>query len=229
MSEISFGIPKGVKEGDVFPDRMSLVKVGLHRSSQRGIDGNGKDGAAAIVVSGGFVDNYDYGDEILYTGEGGNDPTTGRQIKDQSITSAGNAGLIISMRKKLPVRVIRSYKHNSPFSPKTGYRFDGLFYVKEYKITTGKDGYKIIQYRLLKALVDGDDLTIEDGCIVEIEYIINGELKEETRSIGVQNSPVKDMASNSNYAKALIGKKKGDEFEFGSIKGKIKSIKKYLS
>lgn len=226
---IFFGTPKGVKEGDLFPDRMALVVAGLHRSPQRGIDGNGIDGTAAIVVAGGFVDNKDFGDEIHYTGEGGNDPATGRQIKDQTITSAGNAGLIVSMKRKLPVRVIRSYKHNSPFSPKSGYRFDGLFFVKDYSIDTGKDGYKIVRYILVKALVEGDDLTVQKGCVVELEYSINGKTNNETRSIGVPNSPFKDMAADSNYAKVLIDKKKGEKYEFGNIKGEIISIKKYLS
>jgi putative restriction endonuclease len=228
MANISFGIPKGVKAGDIFPDRISLVEARLHRSPQRGIDGNGDEGTAAIVLSGGYKDDYDYGDEILYTGEGGNDPATGRQVKDQTISSAGNAGLIVSMGRKLPVRVIRSYKCNSPFSPKTGYRFDGLFYVKEYKITTGKDGFKIIQYKLLKATIDGDDFSVQDGCIIELEYTLNGESKTETRSIGVINSSFKKINTESNYAKVLLGKKVGDDFKFGNIKGEIKSIKKYL-
>ena len=118
---IFFGIPEGVSEGDIFPSRRGLIDSRLHRSTQRGIDGNSTDGSSAIVISGGYIDDYDFGDEILYTGEGGNDPNTGRQYKDQSITSPGNSGLILSMRRKLPVRVIRSSKHNSPFAPKTGY------------------------------------------------------------------------------------------------------------
>lgn len=38
------------------------------------------EGAAAIVMSGGYEDDYDIGTEILYTGEGGNDPSTGKQV-----------------------------------------------------------------------------------------------------------------------------------------------------
>jgi putative restriction endonuclease len=34
------------------------------------------------VLSGGYVDDNDEGDVIIYTGQGGRDPATGRQIKD---------------------------------------------------------------------------------------------------------------------------------------------------
>jgi putative restriction endonuclease len=38
-----------------------------------GIHGTAKEGADSIVVSGGYVDDRDMGDVIIYTGEGGND------------------------------------------------------------------------------------------------------------------------------------------------------------
>jgi hypothetical protein len=34
-------------------------------------------GAESIVVSGGYEDDEDHGDTIIYTGHGGNDPQTG--------------------------------------------------------------------------------------------------------------------------------------------------------
>ena len=54
---IFFGIPEGIKEGQVFKDRQSLIDANLHRSTMAGIDGNGEDGAAAIVLSGGYQDD----------------------------------------------------------------------------------------------------------------------------------------------------------------------------
>ncbi len=50
------------------------------------ISGSGSDGADSIVVSGGYEDDIDAGDEIIYTGHGGNDPQTGKQIADQTLT-----------------------------------------------------------------------------------------------------------------------------------------------
>ena len=229
MSKIFFGKPDLVNEGDIFPSRKALIANRLHRHTQRGIDGNGTDGSSAIVISGGYIDDYDYGDEIMYTGEGGNDPRTGRQCKDQSIFSPGNAGLILSMKKKLPVRVIRSSEHNSPFAPKNGYKFDGIYYVKDYSIIKGKDGYKIVQFKLIKLSTENIDLTVKVGSIVNLEYTYNGVLKSENRSIGVSNSPFKDISEGSNYAISLLGKKVGDNFSFGAINGTVKSIKKYTS
>ena len=229
MATIFFGIPPGVSVGDTFNDRMSLVEHKLHRNTQRGIDGNGSDGSSAIVVSGGYVDDYDLGDEILYTGEGGNDPVTGRQIAHQSIYSPGNAGLIKSMQERKPVRVIRSSNHNSPFSPRSGYRFDGLFYVQEYQLVTGKDGFKIIQFNLRNTAIIDEELVVKKGCIVDIEYNINGVVKRELRSLGVIQGPFKEIRIDSNYANAILGKKIGESFGFGQISGVIKNIKKYLS
>ncbi|WP_447637989.1 YDG/SRA domain-containing protein [Flavobacterium microcysteis] len=66
------------------------------------MDGNAKDGVAAIVLSGGYEDDLDSGDEIIYTGAGGND-RKGKQIEDQSWDKRDNKGLLISMDRGLPI------------------------------------------------------------------------------------------------------------------------------
>src|SRR5210317_274022 len=104
-----FGTPEGVKEGQKFPNRRALIEAGLHRSTMHGIDGNGNEGVTAIVLSGGYEDDVDLGDEIIYTGHGGNDPNTKEQIADQSWDDHGNKGLVVSKLRNLPVRVIRGY------------------------------------------------------------------------------------------------------------------------
>jgi len=48
---------------------------------QAGIVGGTGSGAESIVLSGGYTDDEDHGDEIIYTGDGGRDPRTGRQIR----------------------------------------------------------------------------------------------------------------------------------------------------
>jgi putative restriction endonuclease len=80
-----FGRVPGVKIGSVFPDRESLLKAGAHRQNQAGISGREKDGAESIVVSGGYEDDSDDGDVIVYTGHGGRDQDTGKQIADQEL------------------------------------------------------------------------------------------------------------------------------------------------
>ena len=62
----------GVAVGAEFPSRAALREAGVHAPLVGGISG-GQDGADSIVVSGGYEDDLDRGDEIIYTGQGGND------------------------------------------------------------------------------------------------------------------------------------------------------------
>ncbi|WP_221407345.1 YDG/SRA domain-containing protein [Elizabethkingia miricola] len=68
-----FGEIEGIEEGHIFNDRKEMMPSSFHRNWAKGIDGNAKDGVAAIVLSGGYEDDLDSGDEIIYTGAGGND------------------------------------------------------------------------------------------------------------------------------------------------------------
>ena len=68
--------------GTVFASRQELHDADIHRGYMRGIAPQG----LSIVLSGGYVDDQDLGDEIIYTGEGGRDPKSGRQIADQTLT-----------------------------------------------------------------------------------------------------------------------------------------------
>ena len=81
-TKIIFGEIEGIEEGHIFENRRIMMENAFHRNWAAGIDGNGKDGAAAIVLSGGYEDDFDNGNEIVYTGAGGNDSNTGKQIAD---------------------------------------------------------------------------------------------------------------------------------------------------
>lgn len=230
MSSIFFGIPKGITEGQCFDSRMALVEAGLHRSTQRGIDGNKNDGTAAIVLSGGYEDDKDFGDEIIYTGEGGNDRESKRQIANQSWESAGNKGLLISKEKNLPVRVIRGYTHKSPFSPKQGYQFAGLFKVVDFWEEVGQSDFKICRFRLSKIENSNEDKdtlldSIKIGCLVLLEIIGKG---SQWYGIGTEGPKALKLSIDSNLTKHLIGKKVGEIIEFGN-NFKVLEIKKYKS
>lgn len=140
-SERLFGDVPGVDPGTVFPTRKAVSEAGLHGPWQSGIHGNREEGASSIVVSGGYVDDEDYGQEIIYTGHGGRDPANGRQIRDQSLDDSGNAGLVTSCIQSLPVRVIRG-ESGGP------YTYEGLFQVVEYWSKVGSDGFRVWQFRL---------------------------------------------------------------------------------
>ncbi len=81
-SPVVFGEIPGYPEGSAFADRDELHRAGLHRRTQHGISGLANEGADAIALNGGYKDDRDFGDLIVYTGEGSRDPSTGRQIPD---------------------------------------------------------------------------------------------------------------------------------------------------
>jgi putative restriction endonuclease len=47
------------------------------------------------------------------------------------------------------VRVIRGSEHTAPFSPDTGYRYDGLYRVENYWHASGADGFLVCRFHLL--------------------------------------------------------------------------------
>ncbi|HEX4058362.1 MAG TPA: YDG/SRA domain-containing protein [Galbitalea sp.] len=143
-----FGTPDGVKVGDLFIDRKELHDRHVHAPIQAGISGTKSEGADSIVVSGGYRDDEDHGDYIIYTGHGGNDPNTHRQIADQSPSAPGNAGLITSMVEGLPVRVVRGKHPGSAYAPPVGYQYAGLFLVTDAWMKPGLDQFQVIQFKL---------------------------------------------------------------------------------
>lgn len=124
----------------------------VHRQLQAGICGTEKLGAQSIVVSGGYEDDRDLGDEIIYTGQGGRSES-GQQVRDQALT-LGNAALATSLTTGTPVRVIRGSKGDSQYSPTAGFRYDGLFRVEDCWHDHGQSGYLVWRYRLAKLSTD---------------------------------------------------------------------------
>lgn len=149
MDRDRFGHLEGHPVGSHFADRQELSKAGVHRPTQAGIAGSKYVGADSIVLSGGYEDDRDFGDEILYTGQGGRDPSTGAQVHDQEL-NRGNLALAKSAMKGLPVRVIRGHSAVSKFAPDEGYRYDGLYRVTGYWRECGTSGYYVWRYRLVR-------------------------------------------------------------------------------
>lgn len=149
MAERIFGHIPGYPEGSLFEDRAALHESGVHLPIQAGISGSQTEGAESIVLSGGYEDDADYGDVLIYTGHGGRDPNSGQQIHDQPFTR-GNRALALSKQNGLPVRVIRGSRHDSPHSPPPGYSYDGLYAVEEFWREVGTSGFEIWRFRLVK-------------------------------------------------------------------------------
>jgi putative restriction endonuclease len=184
---IIFGEITGVQEGQWFEGRKEMMPTSFHRNWGAGIDGNGSEGTAAIVLSGGYEDDKDLGDEIIYTGAGGNDANSGKQVADQTWTNRGNAGLLKSMNEGLPVRVIRGHKHKSSFSPTSGYTYAGLYSVVDAWQETGKSGFKICRFRLVYA---GDNA--ERKSAEEVELDLDHDVREKKRVKGTVLRIVRD-------------------------------------
>lgn len=144
-----FGEIPGYPEGSHFESREALRQAGLHRHLQAGISGSPDDGADAIIVSGGYPDDRDESARILYTGQGGQGGN-GRQVTDQTLTR-GNLALARSEERGVPVRVIRGAHRGSAFAPAAGYRYDGLYIVREHWSQPSMDGPLVWRFVLEKA------------------------------------------------------------------------------
>jgi putative restriction endonuclease len=143
-----FGTPDGVNVGSLFIDRRELHESFVHRPTQAGISGTKAEGADSIVISGGYGDDDDHGDYIIYTGHGGRSNGQTRHTSDQSIDAPGNAGLITSRVEGFPVRVTRGAHAGNPYAPPVGYQYAGLFLVSDYWIERGEGGFLVVKFRL---------------------------------------------------------------------------------
>ncbi|GMN49368.1 hypothetical protein TIFTF001_018536 [Ficus carica] len=103
--------------------------------------------AVAIVLSGQYEDDVDNSEEIVYTGQGGQDLLGNkRQIKDQ-VMKSGNLALKNNMNQLLPIRVIRGNKCPNSITGRV-YTYDGLYKVVQYWAEKGVSGFTVFKYRL---------------------------------------------------------------------------------
>ncbi|WP_380285908.1 YDG/SRA domain-containing protein [Kitasatospora purpeofusca] len=150
-----FGHIEGHPVGSRYQRRKELSEAGVHAPLRGGIHGNSREGADSIVVSGGYPDDEDHGDVIIYTGHGGQENK--RQVSDQDIKDPGNAGLVQSALEGNLIRVIRGASGDPKHSPASGFRYDGLYRVESHRSKTGVGGYRIWQFRLVAADVSDED------------------------------------------------------------------------
>ncbi len=140
------GAVPGIEVGAWFEDRAALRAAGVHRPTQAGICGSAETGAESVVLNGGYPDDADGGDVILYTGAGGQD-IGGQHVRDQTL-SRTNLALVTSLRLGLPVRVVRGSRLESKHAPEQGFRYDGLYRVADYWPHTGEHKHLVWMFRL---------------------------------------------------------------------------------
>ncbi|WP_260479013.1 YDG/SRA domain-containing protein [Kibdelosporangium aridum] len=153
-----YGEVLGYPEGSMFRSRAEAQAARVHRPGQAGICGTKAFGAESIVVSGGYEDDVDLGDLIIYTGHGGQN-TRGQQVEDQTFDDSGNAALRTSKLTGEPVRVIRGAHRGSPYAPESGYRYDGLFRVVDAWMEPGRSGHQVCRYKLVKVTDEAEHQT----------------------------------------------------------------------
>ncbi|KAL3698274.1 hypothetical protein R1sor_012350 [Riccia sorocarpa] len=159
----------GVRVGDKFKFREELLLLIVTRTTQAGIeyipasesDYVGKDGrrvsvAVSVVCSGGYKDNEDDGESLVYVGSGGHknlvksSGATDQKEKDQKLVR-GNLALRNSSELGVPVRVIRGEMHyEDNRRMRKRYCYDGLYDVKKYYKAVGSAGSKVWKFLLVK-------------------------------------------------------------------------------
>ena len=142
-----FGHVSFYRPGDTFKTRIELAQSGVHKALRAGISGSVNEGADSIILSGGYEDDEDFGEVILYTGYGGRDLRSGKQVTDQQM-GGYNLALARNAATGLPVRVIRGANGNAQYAPPTGYRYDGLYRVTRYWYAPGKATHWVWRYWL---------------------------------------------------------------------------------
>ncbi|XVE68483.1 hypothetical protein DITRI_Ditri09bG0071800 [Diplodiscus trichospermus] len=148
------GAAPGVEIGDIFFFRMELCLVGLHSQSMAGIDYmvmkgdlEGERVALSIVSSGGYDDDAEDPDVLVYTGQGGN-ASKDKEASDQRLVR-GNLALERSLHRADEVRVIRGLKDAVHQTSKV-YVYDGLYKIQESWMEKGKSGCNMFKYKLVR-------------------------------------------------------------------------------
>ncbi|KAG9151147.1 hypothetical protein Leryth_002714 [Lithospermum erythrorhizon] len=148
------GAIPGISIGDVFFWRMEMCVIGLHGQVQAGIDyvpssqsSNGEPIATSVIVSGGYEDDEDVGDVIIYTGQGGQDKL-GKQCAHQKLET-GNLALERSMYYGIEVRVVRGRKYEGSASGKV-YVYDGIYRIVDCWFDGGRSGFGVYKFKLVR-------------------------------------------------------------------------------
>eukprot|EP00892_Ulva_mutabilis_P004491 jgi/Ulvmu1/2413/UM133_0014.1 len=147
---------QGVLVGECWTSRLHCRQWGSHMPHVAGIAGQSDVGAQSIVLSGGYEDDRDEGEWLLYTGSGGRDLSGNKRTnKEQSfdqVFEGSNKALLRSCERGLPVRVLRSYKEKrsayAPTDPDWGIRYDGIYRIVAAWRHIGMQGKLVCRYLL---------------------------------------------------------------------------------
>ncbi|RZC60493.1 hypothetical protein C5167_022244 [Papaver somniferum] len=203
--EKQFGALPGVEVGQQFLARCEMVALGLHGHWINGIDymstsyadkekykGYAFPLAVSIVISGQYEDDVDNADDVVYTGQGGNDlKGSGQQSGNQRLLR-GNLALKHNVDNHVPVRVIRGHKSKHSLCGKV-YTYDGLYKVVNYWAEKGISGFTVYKFRL-KRLEGQPPLTTKQvtysrghvpNCISELRGLVCDDISGRKEAIPI--------------------------------------------
>ncbi|XP_062203295.1 histone-lysine N-methyltransferase, H3 lysine-9 specific SUVH1-like [Phragmites australis] len=159
----TIGHVPGVEIGDIFFFRIEMCIVGLHAPSMAGIDyistkhvGKDETMAVSIISSGGYENDDDDKDILVYTGQGGN--SRHKEKHDQKL-ERGNLALMNSMKKKNQIRVVRSALDPFCNSGKI-YIYDGLYRIEDSWMDKAKNGFSVFKYKLRREPGQADGISV---------------------------------------------------------------------
>lgn len=230
----------GVEVGTCWKFRIQVSEAGVHRPLVAGIHGRESESAYSIVLSGGYEDDVDNGEEFYYTGSGGRDLSGNKresaQSSDQKLTGH-NKALASSCNAKLdsvngaeskdwkkgkPVRVVRNYKlaKHSKYGPVEGNRYDGIYKVVKYFPEKGLSGFIVWKYLLRR-----DDPSPAPWTRKDQEQIVlypEGYLEAEAERKRVKEQESKSKSTNSKKKRKPSPEKGQSILDFMKSPKKIK-------
>jgi hypothetical protein len=132
--------------GTTYKNRKELYDSGYHDQMMAGIDKCCKDPMdtethATSIVSKGTYEVEDYGNLIVYSGQG--------KGKNQKRTRY-NQAMINAFHLKIPLKVFRGKQKGNKYAPKSGYRYDGLYGIVKLTYELNKEGCNIYKFRMIK-------------------------------------------------------------------------------
>ncbi|MER7399269.1 YDG/SRA domain-containing protein [Streptomyces sp. NPDC000151] len=196
-NETFIGHVDGAIPGSSFESRDAVKAANLHSQNQAGIstnkDSDGQRVANAIVLNGGYEDDEDHWHWIRYTGAGGRNDSKKNQVADQDWEQQTNAALKLSYERGHPIRIIRGHEGDKRYSPKNGYRYDGLYGITDIRMVEGKSGWQICQFDLHRLTDSKQELTEPEQKIAALFDFDAEEKFPETRTTTVQRI-VRDTA-----------------------------------
>jgi len=143
--------------GSWYPSQLAVLRDGGHGASQGGITASSQEGAYSVIMAGGVdpkgkpYPNEDHGDEVLYCGTDNTDLKVDAPSQDTK-------AMILNHTNGKSVRLFRSYNlgSKSEHAPERGFRYDGLYDVKDYE-KMDPDGDKRNRHRFRLVRCDGQD------------------------------------------------------------------------